>query len=135
MNAKKKTAAALLLAGVGFASGGCLYVETNGSSGYSAHYRVSTDELDHIVRQNTRLRLGMHREDALSLYPEPAVSYWSSDKVDGYQVEEWRVRAYSRHKGTRFERWLYFVDERLVAFDQDSIDYRDPARVHAWASH
>lgn len=135
MNSKKKTAAALLLAGVGLASGGCLYVETNGSSSYSAHHRVSADELDYIVRQNTRLRLGMHREDALSLYPTPATSFWSSDVVDGYEVEEWRVRAYSRRSSTRFERWLYFVDGRLVAFDQDSLDYRDSARVQAWASH
>ncbi|MEM9065005.1 MAG: hypothetical protein AAGB51_05890 [Planctomycetota bacterium] len=134
MSQLKKTAAVATLVGLSLTAGGCLFVDTTSYNGYGAHHRVTRGEMDDIVRQNTRLRLGADRDQALNLYPERAVSFWSSDQIAGYEVEEWRVRAYTKHRNTYFERWLYFVDGRLAAFNQEQIDYNDSDRVLGWAT-
>lgn len=103
---------------------GCIFV-SNTTSGYKGNTRaVSKTEMVEVMDANNRVRLGMTLEEALESYPQRLVTLRSSASIDDHTIEVYQVAAYQSNGASRFERWLYFVDGKLVEVSDVELDWR-----------
>lgn len=104
---------------------GCISISSTSAPRHRGDVtRASSTEMNQLVESNKGLEIGMPRADALDLYPGRFLSLMSSAFIDNRRVEEWRADAVSRDRRSRFTRYLYFVDNRLVEFSSSRMDYR-----------
>lgn len=114
---------------------GCISVRSHSrpSTPYAGSRSVNAAQFEEVMRQNHRVRLGMHRDEVLALYPADLLSLKSSASIEGAVVEEWQVMAIRSDWRNSFERWLYFVDGSLVEMRDSRLSTQGRvAQVFRW---
>ncbi|MEM1330344.1 MAG: hypothetical protein AAGG07_07270 [Planctomycetota bacterium] len=127
-------AAAAGLVSMVILAGGCVVAIGNGSESGKLN-RVSTSEMDELVRAQQTLEIGMSKDEVISGFDTDLVTLMSSARYEGRDIEEWRVYAYDKRRKVRFQRWVYFVDGKLVQFGDERVEYEQWEQIRQrWAS-
>ena len=111
---------------------GCIFVGS--TRVYTTASEVTSDEMRDLVARTRTLRVGMSREEALGAFPAECLNLKSSTTDGGSVFEEWQVEAFNDKDDVYFRRYLYLANDRLAAFSDTRIDYREnPELMRGWA--
>jgi len=126
-------AAAALLAASIVPLSGCVVAVGNRTSTAPTQVRtVSSDEMTRLLAANRDAQLAMSREEALSVYPPELVSLREARVVRTSTLHVYQIRAQERRGASVFERWLYFVDNKLVEISDERIPVISDDRFDSW---
>ena len=111
---------------------GCIFIDgsSSGSSSYRGYGSTTKAQLDAMVAANTQNRIGEPSSVVLGRFPAEHISLgYSSVTPGGSDLAVYKVFAREKTKGTRFERYLVFENDRLVLLTDDE-DYVETHYEH-----
>ncbi len=112
---------------------GCVVAVGNRGSTPPTRVRtVSGSEMSHLLAANREARLGMRRTEALRVYPPELITLRENRRFRGAELHVYQVRAQERSGSATFERWLYFIDDRLVELSDTRLDLDQGERIDVW---
>ena len=131
MNTTRRLGIVAALAAAGALSGCIVSVHGDYDNDHAGTRLVTKFGMEDLVEANKDVRLGMTREEAIACYPAELVTLRGQTQWNGHEVEAWQVAAWQKNASTRFERWLYFVDDALVDLHDGEVEWRHSPEVQA----
>lgn len=112
---------------------GCVVAVGNRGSSTPTRVRtISGGEMSTLLAANREARLGMRRTEALQVYPAELITLRENRRLRDAELHIYQIRAQERSGSATFERWLYFIDDRLVELSDARLDLDQTERIDVW---